>query len=222
MNSPAGEQKVESIRERKVETINDSVAFKNRGKIGVILFLPIVVAVSFSSPVVARGGLLDLFMDALGWLSFGLYLTFRIWATLYIGGRKDKELQTRGPYSVTRNPLYFGSLCFALSAAFFFKSLSFFLMICTMGVIYLTGVIRAEERFLEKKFGKAFRDFAQRTPRLFPAFSHYTSDDSVDAKMIAIKAEARRLWLAILLPISAEIIMYLRMTPWWPHWFTLP
>ena len=209
-------------REERVESINDSVAFKNRGTIGVILLAPLGVALAFSNPIVMRGTLLDILMDALGWILFGLYLTFRIWSTLYIGGKKDKELQTRGPYSVTRNPLYFGSLCFALSAACFFKSFSFVLMICITGIIYLGGVIRAEERFLKKKFGKTFDEFARRTPRLFPSPSLYASDDFVEVKMPAIKTEARRLWLSVLLPISAEMIMYLRLAPWWPHWFTLP
>ncbi|RWE30056.1 isoprenylcysteine carboxylmethyltransferase family protein, partial [Mesorhizobium sp.] len=42
---------------------------------------------------------------------FGVLLIFlgvvgRLWATLYIGGRKSSEVVTGGPYSVTRNPLY--------------------------------------------------------------------------------------------------------------------
>ena len=31
----------------------------------------------------------------------------RTWCTLYIGGRKKRELINKGPYSVVRNPLYF-------------------------------------------------------------------------------------------------------------------
>lgn len=33
----------------------------------------------------------------------------RIWAFAYIGGRKNRELCQKGPYALTRNPLYFFS-----------------------------------------------------------------------------------------------------------------
>lgn len=201
---------------------HDSWAYNNRGIIPLLLLLPVGIAVSFSDPIIAEESILDIAMDTIGWLLFGLYLTFRIWATLYVGGRKDKELQTEGPYSITRNPLYVGSFCFALSAILFFKSLSLLFVFCIAWTAYLRWVIKAEERFIEQKFGEEFKKYYSRTPRLFPSLAAYRSGDSIEVKLKAIRTEAKRLWLSALLPMGAELIMHLRMASWWPHWFRLP
>ena len=61
--------------------------------IGIIFLFPIGVAISFSYPMIKEDSFLDLLLDGLGWGLFLTYIAFRLWATLYIGGRKDKQLQ---------------------------------------------------------------------------------------------------------------------------------
>ena len=41
----------------------------------------------------------------------------RLWCSVYIAGKKNRELVKVGPYSVCRNPLYFFSLVGAIGAA---------------------------------------------------------------------------------------------------------
>ena len=45
-----------------------------------------------------------------GTLLIALGTGFRLWAGLYIGGHKERELVTSGPYSCVRNSLYLGNL----------------------------------------------------------------------------------------------------------------
>ena len=85
---------------------------------------PIVLMVLTSPPRIQENSAAGQALNALGWVSFLAYAAIRIWATLFIGGRKNDELQVDGPYSVCRNPLYVGGTCFALSIAFFLKSLT--------------------------------------------------------------------------------------------------
>ena len=44
----------------------------------------------------------------IGFFFMMIGMFFRAWSSGYID--KDKELATEGPYSLTRNPLYFGNL----------------------------------------------------------------------------------------------------------------
>ncbi len=210
------------VPESNVSAIRQSLAFRNRGLLGALLLVPAAVAVLFSEPLVAEGSAAGMAMDFAGWVLFLLYATFRLWATLYIGGKKDTELQTRGPYSMTRNPLYFGSLCFALSAASFLKSPTLLLMVLMLGAIYSGAVIKAEERLLEGKFGDEFRHWSRVTPRLFPSRGLLGSEESVEVSIRALRKEVLRLWAAALLPFLAEVVSHLRAAPWWPHFHWLP
>lgn len=199
-----------------------SFLFRKRGWIGVILLVPVGLAVSLSVPLIPHGSFWDNAFDFIGWLFFISYFVWRVWATMYVGSRKDIELQIDGPYSLTRNPLYLGSLCFALAAAFFFKSLLLILAVCAGSLIYLGWVIADEERFLERHFGEKYRDYRRRTPRLFPRFSGYRAGASVEVKLSGMRSEIKRLLPAAFLPFAALLIAHLRMAPWWPDWFTLP
>ncbi|HHT9110560.1 MAG TPA: methyltransferase family protein [Candidatus Brocadiaceae bacterium] len=205
-----------------MKKVSDSYAFKHRGLVGVACLFPLGIAVFFSSPLIAENTFIDFATDVLGWVCFGLYVTFRTWSTLYVGGRKDKELQTQGPYSITRNPLYFGSFCFALSVSFFLESISMGAAIVIAGIIYSRWVIATEEQVLQEIFGDTFLNYIKNTPRFIPRFSQYRSPDFLEVNLRALRTEAKRLWFAMALPIIIERIMYLRTAPWWPHWFILP
>lgn len=205
-----------------MKKVSDSLTFRYRGLVGVICILPIGIAIIFSSPFLLEDTFTDLTMDALGWFSFVMYATFRTWAALYIGGRKDKELQTQGPYSITRNPLYFGTFCFMLSVSFFLKSVSLVIAMVIMGVIYSYWIIASEEKVLHGIFREAFSNYVRNTPRIIPRFSRYYATDFVTVNLKTLKTEAKRLWRAATLLILIEFIMHLRTAPWWPHWFILP
>jgi len=149
-------------------------------------------------------------------------LMWRLWATLFIGGRKDRALQTDGPYSVCRNPLYFGSFCYSISLACFLKSVTFGAAVLVVFAIYCFLVIRAEEHSLEVRFGEDFRNYCRRTPRLWPRWSGFHTPDQVRVDLKYLKQECVRLARAALLPLALQMVMQLRLHPAWPHWFNLP
>jgi len=55
-------------------------------------------------------------VEAVGLAAIVFAIVGRAWCSLYIGGRKKAEIVSRGPYSITRNPLYVFSF-FGMSSA---------------------------------------------------------------------------------------------------------
>lgn len=104
---------------------------------------------------------LGIFLAAVG--AFG-----RQWCSVYIGGRKTRELVTIGPYSLCRNPLYLFSFIGAAGVALTSHSLTMFLVVSAFLSIYYPGVIRSEEVKLRAIHGEAFERYCATTPALWP------------------------------------------------------
>ena len=183
-----------------------SQVFVNRGNIGIFVLVPLGILALLSRPLIPLEGLTGFIFSSLAHIFFILYLFFRAWATLYLGGRKNVQLQTEGPYSLTRNPLYFGSLCFGLSAAFFLHSLLMMAGLAVVGILYLRGVVADEEQVLEKVFGKKFRDYKARTPALIPAPALYRGSAEIRVLTGPLFQELKRLAAGSLLPILAGFL----------------
>lgn len=92
----------------------------------------------------------------------------RQWCSLYIGGRKTRELVTTGPYSLCRNPLYLFSFIGAAGVALTSHSLTIFLVVTSFLWLYYPAVIRSEEVKLRAFHGDAFEQYRAITPALWP------------------------------------------------------
>ena len=68
-------------------------------------------------------------------------------------------LATGGIYSWTRNPLYTGGTFVMLGIAFVFTLDWLLLLLVPAMLILHFGVVRNEERYLERKFGDSYREY---------------------------------------------------------------
>jgi protein-S-isoprenylcysteine O-methyltransferase Ste14 len=196
-------------------------AFRQRGLAGALVLGPIGLAALFSAPRVSETSATGLSLNAAAWAAFLLYVVFRVWATLFVGGRKDIELQTEGPYSLCRNPLYFGSFCYGVALACLFKSAVFGAAVLAAGCFYFLWVVPVEERFLAGRFGQAFADYCRRTPRFGLRFSAYRSPSFVSVELKRLGKELPRLGRAALLMLALQAAVQLRSLDWWPRWLGL-
>lgn len=81
---------------------------------------------------------------------------------------RAKTLNTQGPYAHVRNPLYVGNLGIVLGLLLVANDP----WVILLGLGFFFGqyffIIRAEEAFLEREHGEAFREFRRRVPRWVP------------------------------------------------------
>lgn len=74
-------------------------------------------------------------------------------------------LVTGGLYRFSRNPIYLGATLVYLGLAAGLASLGVLVLLPAVLAALHLGVIRREERYLEEKFGEAYRDYKARVRR---------------------------------------------------------
>jgi len=104
----------------------------------------------------------------LGTLLIGLGAALRLWAGLYIGGHKERDLVTSGPYSCVRNPLYLGNLLAAAGIGALTCSPDVFVLTVAATATVYVATIREEQRKLRPIFGAAYDRYLGEVPSLLP------------------------------------------------------
>jgi len=130
---------------------------------GITFFLTVLVCESAHA-----GSVLEATLFLAGLVLVGIATVGRLWCSLYISGYKDTELITTGPYSVTRNPLYFFSLLGFAGIGLATETLTLGIALPSIVAMGYPAVIRREEDELRAKFGAAFDAYCARTPRFVP------------------------------------------------------
>lgn len=126
----------------------------------------LVFAVSTS--YAASGSTAHELVEWAGIVLISICIIGRTWASLYISGRKIRDLVDVGPYSITRNPLYLFSTIGAVGAG---AQIGSVLVAVIFGAIAWTVfhvVIKREEKLLSELHGDAYADFMRRIPRFIP------------------------------------------------------
>jgi protein-S-isoprenylcysteine O-methyltransferase Ste14 len=85
--------------------------------------------------------------------------------TTIMPNRKSEHLVTSGPFSFTRNPVYLGNTMLMFGAGLITGIAWFFVFGVTAAFATQKLAIEREERHLEARFGKRFRDYAKRVRR---------------------------------------------------------
>ncbi len=121
-------------------------------------------------------------LEAFGLLLIAVCIVGRAWCSLYIGGRKKAEIVDRGPYSISRNPLYVFSFigAFGMGAQSGSVTIAVLFVLVTVGVFHMT--VKREEAWLAREFGAVYAAYRQRTPRFWPNFSRWQDRETLEIR----------------------------------------
>lgn len=157
----------------------------------------------------------------LGMLLVAIGSLGRMWCSVYIAGYKDRVLITQGPYSMTRNPLYFFSTFGALGVGFCTETFTFPLLLLAVMVLYYPLVVRKEERRLREHFGSDFDDYAKRVPVFFPKFSRFAEPATYTVNPIVYRRHMfSALWFVWIVGLI-ELLEGLKEMGWIPSFWVL-
>jgi len=141
----------------------------------VALFTTLPPRPFMGSPVI------DAWTDMLGLLLALMGSALRAWviglAYIKRGGLDKKvhadTLVSSGMFAVCRNPLYVGNALVLLGLFVVHNNMLAWLVgLAFFGVAYW-GIVAAEEKFLQEKFGDDYRAYCARVNRFWPDFSRY-------------------------------------------------
>jgi protein-S-isoprenylcysteine O-methyltransferase Ste14 len=119
-------------------------------------------------------------VEAVGRVLIAIAILGRAWAMLYIGGRKATRLATEGPYSISRNPLYWFSFLGAAGLGAQSGSVTLAAIFAAGAVLIFLPVIKREEAALRTIFGAAYEHYCERTPRFGPRLAAWRDAATVE------------------------------------------
>lgn len=145
-------------------------------------------------------------IEAVGIIAIALCILGRGWCALYIGGRKKTALVTRGPYSISRNPLYVFSFMGAFGAGAQTGSLVIAGLFCLGCWLVFRMVVEHEEAMLADRFGSAFHDYCQAVPRFGPKLMTWRDENDLVIKPGLFLTTIRdACWFLVAVPVFEGI-----------------
>jgi protein-S-isoprenylcysteine O-methyltransferase Ste14 len=87
--------------------------------------------------------------------------------------QKATALNTTGPYSIVRHPLYVANYLIGLGLSLFSRTWFLPVIVSLATVLYYERIAAREEEFLDGRFGPAFRRWAAAVPAAVPSFKRW-------------------------------------------------
>ncbi len=191
---------------------NEAVLVKNRTRHTRWLGLALLPLIVFVQPLWMPEWL-NKTLDVIGVLCLVACCFGRIWCSVYVGGRKNRELVDIGPYSVVRNPLYVFSFIGVIGIALLSKMATVLILAPLIFALYYRVVVARE---LLAKHGEGYRAYLRNVPRWLPQWSLWKDAQTVatNPKVVASHLlDCSAFFLALVLFEGLDIVNGLERLP---------
>lgn len=119
--------------------------------------------------------------------------------------QKAASLNTTGPYSVVRHPLYLANSIIALGLSLFPHAWLTPPLAATLAIGYYACIAQREEQYLRERFGAAFDAWAARVPAIIPALSRYVPAGRPFEWRVVLRREFYALALILVMPLILDV-----------------
>ncbi|MGX7875872.1 methyltransferase family protein [Mesorhizobium sp. ORM6] len=191
-----------------------SQAFVQRKRLIFVRVAAVLAAVLlfFAKPALGEGSQGHETLEFFGLCLVLVCVAGRLWSILYVGGKKNEELVSTGPFSVTQNPLYFFSTVGAVGVGLIYGSLIAAAVLGVASFFIFRVTARKEAEYLLGKFGPAYVAYIGATPRFWPNPLLYRDNDELQFSTRALKRTFYDgLYFLAIFP-AIELIEYFRET----------
>ena len=188
--------------------------FKYRGQFPVFLFILSVPFIYLTDYTLINYKEHNLFMLIAILISvLGFCVRFYTIGTTPKGtsGRNTKEqvaevLNSSGMYSMVRHPLYLGNYLIWLGISLASFNIYFVIIMSLLFWIYYERIMFAEERFLERKFGDDYLNWASKLPAFSPSILNFKKSDTKFSIITVLRREYASVLAAVVGFVFIEVL----------------
>lgn len=200
-------------------SVRNSLAYRSRIVVTIVSLMAGLGVTLLSGPMPVHESWVNWLLIGSSWMTLLAGVGIRLWGTAIISGNKSKRVVIDGPYALCRNPLYWGTFLIAVSMALFLQSELFAVSLIPPILLYVFGVVPAEEHVLKSRFGEEYEVYCQSTARWMPHWNGRVLYCHSPGDLHGWFAECRSLLLWFVLPAIALLACVIRNHAWLPWLF---
>jgi protein-S-isoprenylcysteine O-methyltransferase Ste14 len=121
-------------------------------------------------------------------------------------GEQLRPLNTTGPYSIVRHPLYGANVIIALGFSLFPHVWVLPPLVFTLATVYYARKAQRSETGLRERFGSVFGRWAARVPPIIPRVSGYVRADRPFHAKAALRQEHARVAAILIAPVFIDFL----------------